>query len=628
MKTTLVPVESLIDYNLAPNLWLDDITKNKTFWQQLERRKELLNHFDSVANRPRRPDMSMRIAVNHGYVSELQAIELYTSLSDLLEYNNEYKRIILYLPFEFLPCTSWQPHEIRLNQVLNRFRKAYMKAWKDMLLMHDVRANFVDGDILESDQLLNTLPRVVKAAHLIPKLIENGFIVIKDVFKLIEENKDQVLRDSIADTLPVLADQGVISEKELKYMEESKDWLIIAMARIIKLAKTEAIELVSDQRTFASVQEDLANEFRRIDTENYRNITERRKAWLKQTKKEKAINISAEIISTMIIDESITDEVLITLLDCDIPFENKQAVIEGIQKTIESMALANSNMTLEKYEKYQEILSKLWESDSPAIKEILHKIFCRLYHLKIISNSQMNSKGIIVPKLTGPFSMNTSLFKEELTDIEKAIILIESRAEISQFIYPVVMIFGSRLKGYGKHDSDIDLGIFVRPEISVDDRKNLHAILDKIFIQENIHYGIAEFWLEKDKNIFKIRNIDGTDPSFGESHWTHVLFGSIWMGKEETVHELLKKILVPYLYTDKTIDSLNKKRLHLEELERDNLQYRLMHKGYKQFFPQYGGINTKHADQIDGTSTFWDSGYRQIATRLFISRVFLPTIAV
>jgi len=85
--------------------------------------------------------------------------------------------------------------------------------------------------------------------------------------------------------------------------------------------------------------------------------------------------------------------------------------------------------------------------------------------------------------------------------------------------------------------------------------------------------------------------------------------------------------LAPYLReTDKKIMNREARGLYLEEMERDILQYRLMHKGYERFFPPAGGLHSAHADKVDGESMFWDSGYRQLATKLFASRVFLPKI--
>jgi hypothetical protein len=65
----------------------------------------------------------------------------------------------------------------------------------------------------------------------------------------------------------------------------------------------------------------------------------------------------------------------------------------------------------------------------------------------------------------------------------------------------------------------------------------------------------------------------------------------------------------------------------LEEMERDSLQYRLLHKGFARYYPISSPMNTLHGDGIDGASAFYDPRYRRIATELFIRRVFLPNLS-
>lgn len=284
---------------------------------------------------------------------------------------------------------------------------------------------------------------------------------------------------------------------------------------------------------------------------------------------------------------------------------------------------------MEIYKQYKDALLKLWENDNTQINETLLKTFRRLYHLKIIDDKQFAKLNIALPKLAGPFSENLNLIKEEIRDIQEMTVLIERDPELSQYIYPIVLVFGSRLKGYGKENADIDLVIFVRLGISFGDREKLRELLEKTFKQERVRDRIVEFWLEGREGIIQVHDFSETDVWLGESYWTHVLFGSAWIGDEKTIYELLEKLLVPYPYdTGKTVHGLNARDLYLEEIEGDSLQYRLMHNGYERFFPQYGGINTPHADKIDGKSMFYDSGYRQLATKLFVSRVFLPKIPI
>ena len=42
---------------------------------------------------------------------------------------------------------------------------------------------------------------------------------------------------------------------------------------------------------------------------------------------------------------------------------------------------------------------------------------------------------------------------------------------------------------------------------------------------------------------------------------------------------------------------------------------------------RYKKQGTKNSDLIDWKSDYWDPGYRRIATKLFLSRVFLPDLS-
>ena len=154
-------------------------------------------------------------------------------------------------------------------------------------------------------------------------------------------------------------------------------------------------------------------------------------------------------------------------------------------------------------------------------------------------------------------------------------------------------------------------------------------MLKENFTHKKIRGEIVEFWLEEKENQLKIIDFTESDVTLGKSYWAHILFGAAWKGNKDIMRELREKLLAPYMYdTGKVIHERDARSLYLEEIERDTLQYRLMHKGYERFFPPCGGIHTPHSDEIDGNSMFWDSGYRQLATKLFASRVFLPKIPI
>ncbi len=619
-------VELLLDPEQAKIAWPEHLSDNKEFLKQVADRQELNQRLDAVISRLPRPDITLQSAVSENHLTESQVAELYVSLSNLLETSSDYKRLVLYLPFEFLPKADWQPESPELKKAAAQFKEAYLAAWNDLLHIHDVRANFVDGDVLEVESRVSDLPRVVKAAHLIPKLVENNLIAIEDVFKLLETSEDETLKQSIADTLPVLADLGFIQKPEIARLKASADPLARNMAILISSWENKDDDKVqSSDITLSTLQNKLREEFSRIDAEEIRGITKKRTAWLKQEKKQQAVKSAAEDISLAIADNKLSAEIVSQLATAEADPTCQLALIEGIRMAVET---ASNDEALALYDRYRETLLSLWDNDTMEIREALSKTFCRLHGLGILDDQQLDKLDITIPQLAGPFSENLKTMKTEMSDVQDIIGLIESDHELTKFIYPVALIFGSRLKGYGQQNADIDVGVFIKPGTSSDNRGQLQAALRKIFSHEKIQGQVVEFWLEETADGLAVRDFDKPDVSLGHSTWTHVLFGAAWEGDKTTIKQLQGQLLTPYMYdTDKIIYDREARGLYLEEMERDTLHYRLMHKGYSRYFPTFGGISTPHSDLIDGQSTFWDSGYRQTATKLFASRVFLPKIS-
>lgn len=505
---------------------------------------------------------------------------------------------------------------MELQQVSTRFRETYLEAWGNLLSTHDVRANFVDGDVIEIEQRTGDLPRVVKAAHLIPKLVENGLLQAQDAITLMEENVDQTLRDSIADALPVLADLGLLSKADIDYMANSKDAAVRALGQ--KISPQPESPAATEPTPLPNIKQDLEIAFNEIDNKTRGPITEKRIAWLKQQEKQIAVTEAGKSISKAIIENKLdTAEFL-----ADIP--GTQALIVGIRQALES---TDAKQATALYEQYQETLLNLWQQNNPELRPELEKTFYHLRGLNIIDDKQLAELDLIMPKLGGPFSENLKSSEKEMTEIREAIATIESNPELSRLIYPVAMVYGSRLKGYGGANADIDVAVFVRPGIAPSERPNLTTLLKQTFNQASVHGEITQYYLEEKNGQLQVIDSPEVNPLLGESTDSHVLFGAAWEGNASAIAELRAKLLTPYLFeTNKTIHDRKARGLYLEELERDTLQYRLMHKGFERFYPPMGGIKTAHADNIDGQSMFYDSGYRQMATKLFASRVFLPKL--
>lgn len=596
-------VESFLDFACLNSLWPENLAANKAFLEQIKKRSELNNQLDSIINCLPQPYISLESAVNQGHISEDQVAGFYVSLSDLLESDHDYKRIILYLPFEFIPDKNWYFSSEKNRKAKERFSRVYIETWQSLLSICDVRANFVDGDVLEIEHRVGDLPRVVKAAHLIPKLVEKGLITIKDVMSLVQESDDEIFKNSINDILPVLA--GAMRQSSIKERQT---------------------KVKSKTMTFSFIQDNLRKEFSRIDAKDYGGITEKRKIWLKQKSKREIIDFWGEEISQEIIADNITENLTSGFFISGADTASLQVLIEGIRKAIESIASVDLSKARALYEKHEDGLLTLWDKNDLSIKEGLLKTFRRLHHLGLVDAKQLKDLGIVTPKLAGPFLDNLKLAKKEVSAIRNAVVSIEADSELSRLIYPIILIYGSRLKGYSEQGADIDLGVFVRPNISFDCRIKLRSLVRKNFLREKVKGETIEFWLEEKDDFLIVRDFSETDSLLGKRHWTHILFGAAWLGNKDSIRGLYEKLLVPYMYdTDEMIHGHEARSLYLEEMERDTLLYRLMHKGYECFFPPCGKINAKHVS-VDGKSAFWDSGYRQLATRLFLSRVFLPKI--
>lgn len=576
-------VESLINWDIE--IWSEQITQNEQLKTQIRERRKMISAVERATSRLPNPNTTLEQALRENFVNEDQLVNLFESLSDLLR-DPDYWRALLYIPFEFLPRTEWKPNSEVLAQEISRFRSYFMTAWKQLLIVQDVRANFVDGDILEVQSRTGDLPRVVKAAHLIPKLIESGFMSVVDAMRLREKSNDAILQKSIDDALMVMADMGFVSQDMLADMRISQD--------------------TSASQNHPAVK-----------------ITEKRKLWLAGEKKKAAIHAASKKITEAILDNRLADEVISGILSTEMTETEILTFIIGARNALDRFAAANPRQAKLQYEHLRPAMRALWQYDAPEIRKALATTFHWLYRRSIISSNEMTDLGILIPDLANPLSKNLTENGSKSEDIREGIASLEDDPVLARFLYPVVLLFGSRVKGYETLNADIDIAVFVKPGTGFAEKERIQAALKQNFSQKEI----VQFWLEHSSSGLMVRNFEKTETLLGESYWTHVLFGGIWAGEAETIKELHKKLLPRYFSAnDHLLHELPARQLYLEELERDALQYRLMHNGYARFFPPQGGIHTAHANRVDGNSMFWDSGYRQLAIRIFLKRVFLPKI--
>ncbi len=166
----------------------------------------------------------------------------------------------------------------------------------------------------------------------------------------------------------------------------------------------------------------------------------------------------------------------------------------------------------------------------------------------------------------------------------------------------------------------------MKPDTELKQKDTIRNALRQAFVLSNIDGPIMEFWLQSHGQALRIQDKTEQDPVMADRSWVHVLFNAVWAGDDEVAQAIRRQLLLSYfMENNDQLFGRNLRPLCLEQLERDTLQYRLMHKGYERFFPTRG-LSTPHAHLIDGQSAFWDAGYRQTATRLFLHHVFLPHI--
>ena len=450
------------------------------------------SNLNKIYNSVQQADVEMEKALETGLIEEGLLIDTYKKLIEVLESDPYNKRLILYFPFELIPQIPSEKRSEELETISRKFISTYMDLWYQLLSTNDVRANFIDGDVLEIDLRTKPLERVTKVAHLIPILVRKGLISIDQISKLIEDNPGTTLQQSIVETLPVLVDMNLLSKHDMENILQTNH---------LEITKRQPVVLSEDK------------------------ITEARRKWLK-------------------------------------------------------------------------------EKDEPIV----------------ITDKRPD-------QLDMPFVQREETLRDDISIIKSAMESIKSNPELNSILYPVSILFGSRLKGYGADNADLDVAIFIKPGISAQQKEGVQSLITDTFSHSKIQGKVFEFWLEEKDGELEIINFPNPDTNIGDNTCTHILFEGAWVGDESATKELYEKLLPGYLYSKgKDIRGKDARKIWLEEMEKDTLQYRLMHKGYGRFYERQGGIKTEHSDQIDGDSMFYDSGYRRLATKLFLSKVFLPQL--
>ena len=572
------PVESFFDSKHADALWPQPITAQLDFRTQTETQQALLGVVQTVfANLP--IGITLAAGLESGLITEVVAIDLLNRLARYLESDAAYGRIIFYLPLEL--TSPIQTSSAVLHVAADRFQKMYRRIWEAQLGQYDIRANFVDGDVLETTKRTGDPLRVVKATHLIPGLIESGHMTLAEVTAYARKSSDPLLRHGIQEACAVIKSPKITEEAAVSAEE----------IRITLLANI----------TEASCLEDRA-------------VTPNRLRWLRQTAILKAITRSAKKLMPIVGNGAALP------IPATIDTSMLSAYIEAVRLVmLNEQKLAN---------RYRDWLASVTEStNNKAVHASVAKLYRHAYTVGILQDESEGADNIHLPALEGPFSKNLNDFSPSLPECSVMITQIVQNAYLSSRVYPVTILFGSQLKGYDAENADADVAVFIKPGTPLLDFPEIAKSLRHIFAHERIMGSVVMFSLDMvDTHLVVTGNTQTTDapPLYS---WTHVLMGGAWIGETASIAKLQHELLVPYLFNPTvTLDGKPIRERWLEEMERDSIQYRLLHKGYERYYPirnpQYIGAGST----VDGGSPFYDPTFRRIATLLFLTRVFFPKL--
>lgn len=546
--------------------------------EQVRERSELAAYSARFIEKLPSPYMELRDAVEQNHITATEVAELYARLSEFLR-DISATRLVLYLPFQWLPDRTNPSDDPTLQAAEASFAESYIDAWWSLLCDHDVRAHFDDGDMrLDIDKNPDELPHVIKAAHLLPFIIPKGLISEEDVAYIYNGTNSATLRSSIDEAMAVYRGMSQrVSEDTSRHEAEM----------------SVSPEMIHAYHT-AQLQQ--------VYTEREAHASPQRLEWLEKVAFETTVQTMATHVDiSQARDLMVTSDELLESTGC--------------------IALGNIVETTDAPDERLRAISTLLTYGSVSMKYYSMTLL-RLYRGGCIDQTELDTRGIRIPLLHGELSKNLDLNDSEVNVIHRYIDAVQHDPELSTRLYPVVLVGGSRLKGYGDEHSDVDLTICVKPGVDESMREALLSRVLPLLDGDKPH----EFWLEDDGTRLHIRDIETQDQFVGNDYWVHVLFGGAWVGDEIAIRELQSNIYPPYFFERYFQDTdMALQPAYLQRIEHDVLLYRLLHRGYAHQYP-VPPLRMPRAELIDGNGVFYDGGYRQLATQLFIEKVFLPVV--
>lgn len=545
--------------------------------------------FESVPN----ATYSLWSAAHIGTISEELLMHTYQDITTFLNEYPQYARIILYLPFELLPHFEQATCGKRLHAHAESFVAAYKKALRGLLAEHDTKALFVDGDVPEPELGFGAGPIVSKAAQLIPELFFWNLITESEIEEMLC-NQDPTALESlkeVAAAIKVACATPVTTVSEESQTGAQAHIAPMSIAHVIRLAKREAAQLDEKYAIESST------------------LTPSRAKWLKEKRLTRFITELAHHHRDTIDPKQYLghDHEIISRIGIASLANQSEQYLRSALSTPRKKIVA--------------LLLTKWATGSSSVRHDL-----QVFIAHMVARKYLSAHEDIVHTILGRVPCFEQFWNGEmpphamdvLTELTEATWLIED-TELGNYLYPITIVYGSHFKGYGMYDSDVDIACIVKPGVPFEKEEYIQGLIRQQFGDTTTQNTLL-FWTKQDSNGIEVIPVFDVplNPRFvGDMMQAHILLQAHWIGRTQNIQSIQSEIRKRYA----EMRHAPLRALWIRALEHDVLQYRLLHKGYAYLFPkqvpeQYVAFET------DGS--FWDSGFRRLATLLYLKKVTLP----
>ncbi len=590
-----------------------EIAKHPQLVKEAQARRELNALLAAAFQKVADPNLDFSKAVELGVLSNAEVNLIYQKLATFMRANQHHSRLILYLPAQVLPDMTGVTHS---SAEARQFAGVLQDAWLKQLQDREPRASYIDGDILEAG--LGAPEMIRKAGHLLPELLRRGILQSSEVLMILEMSDEPELVKSILEGATVAHDQAYISYRDWqKFMLLSSTKM--GLAESLRPAKTRATVAQFD---FVKTIADLEAQF--AENSAYtQSISSGRAQWEKAAKMEKAIEQAAAEYSQQVIKKQLKLPAVFAI--------NQVLGIKTVLKIGESLAKIELCVAKSFAELQLKDLWQIWQSAdaSATTKDAIHTTLSHWKKLGVIEQAVVEKFGVIVPDLAQamPIDVEKSLVTEYQFATESAK-KIAQHPVLAQYLFPVVIMVGSRVKGQAGLSTDYDGGLVFKPNTPWEKRTEILAILRKDIPEFALIEKPLEFWLSQTESGYGLKAAPVEMHTVVRPDQIHFFLNSLWIGQSAVVEKIRGNFMKKYLDLSRFgAEKTTVSRELYRQLEMDMTQYRIMHKGYRKFYPSAKGAAPAHAELIDWESDYWDPGFKQVATQLFLSRVFLPDLA-